>query len=1268
MTDTPAPLDPLTLPLRGSRLIEASAGTGKTWTIAALVVRLVLGHGVPGRTAFERPLVPAEILVMTFTVAATRELSDRIRARLVQAARHFRGEEGDGAADPFLVALAADFADPAARRAAAHRLALAADAMDEAAVLTIDAWCQRMLHEHAFDSGSAWDEVLQPDETELRAEAVRDYWRQEVYPLDGATLEAVLRVWPKGVGGLSKDVERLLPHVREAAQDAPSLATCCARALGEQREALRTIKAGWTARVARMRAWLEDMLGAEPSPFNRTKLQLARTQGWLDALAAWAGDPDAAAFPEGLSDAARRRLTPEGLRDALRGPTALDVPPEFAAFADLDARVQAWADPMQSLRLHAAAHVARQLRLLKARAGTFGFADLLERLESALAGAGGERLRARIAAQFPAVLVDEFQDTSPRQYRILDRLYDIAADAPTSALFLIGDPKQSIYGFRGADLDSYLRARDATRGRHAVLDTNRRSTVDVVAAVNRLFAHAETSSPLGAFRAPAGVPFEPVRAQGRLEAFMDADGPRPALEAVVAPAAEPGARMLPRFAALCAEDVVARLDDASAGFAGSDGAWRRLRPGDIAILVRTGKEAEAVRRALRQRGVHSVYLSDRDSVFATPEAPDLLRWLRAVADPLDGRAARAGWATAFAGLPLTALAALRRDDVAFEARVDTLRTLQGTWRRQGVLPMLRQSLHALGLPARWLSEPGGERRLTNVLHLAELMQAAAAGLEGEHALVRWLHERLGDVMAGGEDALVRLESDADLVQVVTGHKAKGLEYPVVYLPFAATFRGAEKDRQNFVTAPDLEAPSGRRVVLGTSARPGDASDEARLQEDLRWLYVALTRARHALWLGVGPIAEGRGKASTLARSALGWLLGASDDLDPAALPARVAEVLGGLDGVSVVEPDDEPDFTRLRRVEAAAPLVDAPPFAARFDRGWTLGSFSALVRDLAAEPAPRVVADATREARWQELVADEGVTGDGAPATAASSEVAAAPNDSNGPEGADVRDDEASFDAAGARVPAVGAGAVARAAAHRFPRGALPGNFLHDQLEWLAGAGFALGSDASVREQLARRCERDGWGARAEDVVEWLSRVVATPLPPLGASLASLETVRPELEFWLPGEGGHASALDALCRRHLMPGLPRPALPARSLRGMLMGFADLVIEHAGRWWVLDYKSNALGTSDADYHRDALEGAMAAHRYDVQAAIYLLALHRLLRSRLGGRYDPSRHLGGAVFLFLRGIDGPEAGCVHLAPPAEMLESLDRLLAGGEEETA
>jgi len=1085
--------------------------------------------------------------------------------------------------DAFLAQLLADYPEGTARTQAAWRLALAAEGMDDAAVHTIDAWCQRMLREHAFDSGSLFDEELAADERAVLTEDTQDYWRQQCYPLDGAVLDQVLAVWGS--------VEVLLDDMRGlVAQDLPegagegSLADCVLRERQKRGDAIVAHKAGWSARAQDMRQWLDDQMASRKADWNGARLKPANYAKWLEQLAAWAGSPE----PDlpALTSAAQHRLSPEGLREARKdGAPTLALPAHFQALVDLLAALQALPEPS----------------------------------------------------------VDEFQDTSPLQYRIFDRLYRTADNDARTALLLIGDPKQSIYGFRGADIHSYLAARRATTGRHYVLGTNHRSTTALVGAVNHWFERAEVRAGEGAFMFRTAqeqdnpLPFVAVAARGRAEQFQTAGGAVPALAIVHDLELRSAGEQRKLFAARCAAQIVDWLNDAQAGFARPEKPFERLRPADIAVLVRTGKEADAIRRELHRRGVASVYLSDKDSVFASDEANDLLYWLQAVADPLDARKVRAGLATRSLGLSLDELAWLARSDEAFDARSLQLRALHGVWQTQGVLTMLRQTLHQFGLPARWLGEPGGERRLTNFLHLAELLQGASAQLDGEHALIRWLQTQMQEGGDSGDEQIVRLESDADLVKVVTVHKSKGLEYPVVCLPFACSFREVTRRSAGFVQLADAQ---GRRALhLHLDDAVLAQADRERQREDLRLLYVALTRARHALWLGFSALKVGNGAQCRTHQSAAGYLLGGAQAIEAGDWLAPLQALAQGRPEIAVRAVPDAIPRTPLAPREAPPPLREQPAYAAVFERRWGIGSFSQLVRAagqgasaLAPTQAPRPTDDEFGlPAALQELAPvapplpdlPPGRTGD------LFAEPAPAP------------------------------------AWHRFPRGALAGNFLHEQLEWLAGEGFALRDNPALAERLRRRCERAGHAAHADDAVQWLGAVTGTPLAGVGAPLCGLGALLPEMEFWLPARCLRAADVDALCRAHLLPGLERPLLPERELRGMLMGFADLVFEHGGRYWVLDYKSNHLGEHGGAYTASALDAAMAAHRYDVQAALYLLALHRLLRARLGAAYAPEQHLGGALYFFLRGIDGPEQGVRHVAPPLALLEALDALLERAEE---
>ncbi|TAN51205.1 MAG: exodeoxyribonuclease V subunit beta [Methylococcaceae bacterium] len=1239
----PAPLAPLIFPLHGARLIEASAGTGKTWTIAALYVRLILGHG-DAEAEFGRPLLPPEILVVTFTEAATKELRDRIRRRLYEAARWFRAAQNDVPpepmqADAFLQSLIDSY--PEAQRAGcARRLEIAVEWMDEAAIYTIHGWCNRMLRQHAFDSGSLFNLELEAEDAELLHEAARDYWRRFFYPLDESACLAV--------GKLAAGPPALLAMLK------PLLAVSDARVIPNSNPpAAETVEpqillqqwGNWEIQRRRLegqarRSWAEKRAEIEGN------LREASGQGRLDgrsyppksfearlqAVADWA-ESDAECKREWLAGFAQSRFK--------MNKKFQDQPPQHAAFTSLDL----WADHLEQERgfnqdvlRHAALWVQGRYAEEKQRRARMDFDDLLAHLDQALRRPGGERLAEVMRRQYPVALIDEFQDTDPLQYRIFAAVYSSACGnegGPHSqGLFMIGDPKQAIYSFRGADIFTYLQARDATRGRHYTLARNFRSTPDLVAALNRVFEHAEAQAG-GAFlfkpeEGENPLPYRAVEAQGRAEHWL--------IEGQVATAltlwhwAAETALGLGEYrktlAAACAGEIVRWLslaDRNQAGFATPAG-FMPLKPADIAILVRDRSEAAAIRNALAARQIRSVYLSGRDSVFTSPEAADLLYWLKACAEPEHDRRLRAALGTATLQLSYAELDRLNSDELRWEAEVERFRGYRTLWRYQGVLPMLRRLLADFGVPARLLNSADGERSLTNLLHLAELLQSAAVELDGEQALIRYLAEALADPGNPGDAHLLRLESDADLIKVVTIHKSKGLEYPLVFLPFVCAFR--EISGTNSSAFRYHDAQGQLQIDLGKTEAARESAERERLQEDLRLLYVALTRARHACWLGIAPVKSGNAKECQLHKSALGHVLAGGRPISAAELGAKLHALKGDCAAIAIL-PLPVPDNAVYAPSLVELPLEAARDYVRHAMQRWWIASYSALklatadydaISDRAAE-AP----DTPRQSNLLEAV--------------------------DAPERAAI-----TFPVRGA------------ATLHPFPRGAQPGTFLHGLLEWAAREGFdRVAADARLREDaIARRCQRRGWTTWIAPLDAWLTAMLSTPLalPDGAVALQSLDNAayQPELEFWFAADAVDTLELDRLVTHHVFPGLARPGLAADQLNGMLKGFIDLVFEWRGRYYVADYKSNWLGTDDSAYTADAMRAEMLAKRYDLQATLYLLALHRQLRARLGKAYDYDSHVGGSVYLFLRGIAGPAGGVQVDKPPRALIEALDALFTG------
>ncbi|MFB4394383.1 MULTISPECIES: exodeoxyribonuclease V subunit beta [unclassified Pseudomonas] len=1203
----------LSFPLRGSQLIEASAGTGKTFTISALYLRLVLGHG--GEQGFARELLPPQILVVTFTDAATKELRERIRARLAEAARFFRGEL-DGA-DPLLHQLRDDYpADQWGR--CASRLEVAVQWMDEAAVSTIHGWCQRMLREHAFDSGSLFTQTLETDHSELLGQVMRDYWRRFCYSMHGEALAWVRSHWVSP--------SALLPRIRplfgraDAAQEVSPHALID-EALQQRAAKLVELKAPWSRWAEELQDICHTAVAAKQA--DGRKLQARYFEPWFDKLRAWAGDEQAVELDLGTGFT---RLTPTGLAEAWKVGEPPDHP-ALHAMQMLPTQLKNLPGPDAQVLEHAAAWVSARFEVEKRRRAEMGFDDMLLRLEYALSGEAGERLAGLIREQFPVALIDEFQDTDPVQYGIFQRIYKINENNPETGLFMIGDPKQAIYAFRGADIFTYLAARRATAGRLHSLDTNYRSSQAMVEAVNRVFLQAEARAEgRGAFLFREAddnpLPFVDVRAKGRSEQLLIDGQPCVALQCWQLHSDEPvsSAHYRQQMAASCASHIVALLNGGQRQVTGfsRDGVITPCLPSDIAILVRDGREAQLVRAELAMRSVRSVYLSDKDSVFAAQEAHDLLAWLKACAEPDSERLLKAALASLTLDLPLLELERLNQDERVWEAWVMRFRLYRETWQRQGVLPMLRRLLHDFQLPRTLIGRSDGERVLTNLLHLAELLQQAAGELDGEQALIRHLAEQLAGSGHAGEEQILRLESDEQLVKVVTIHKSKGLEYPLVYLPFICTSKPVDGQRLPLAWH---DSEGNAHLTL----TPGDEeiarADDERLAEDLRLLYVALTRAQHACWLGVADLKRGSQKVSQLHRSALGYLLGGGESLATSGqLTLWLQRLCGDYASIAHMAPPEANTQRYIARDDGAELLPARKPRRAASEQWW-IASYSALrIGD------QTLGADSSQA---QQLLDDEGL------------------------------------DAQRAREVAAESGDI-----HRFPRGPNPGTFLHGLLEWAGREGFAEVSaqPALIERMVGQRCNRRDWTGWIPALNQWLQQLLDQPLALTAEGpelrLSQLRQYQIEMEFWFASHKVDAVRLDQLVTRATHGGAARPAALATQLNGMFKGFIDLAFELDGRYYVADYKSNWLGPDDQAYSALAMEQAILEHRYDLQYVLYLLALHRQLRARLPD-YDYDHHIGGALFIFLRGIGSSGHGLTFTKPPRALIEQLDALFSGAAE---
>jgi exodeoxyribonuclease V beta subunit len=1166
----------------GRSLIEASAGTGKTWTLTALYARLLL----------EKQLSVSQILVVTFTTAATAELRERIRKRLAELLAVYDNGPGD---DALLNALHAQYPDAASHR----RLLLAVHGFDEAAIFTIHGFCQRALQDAAFEAGGDFDNELTHDDREIIDALLADLWRHELAAAEPewAAFLVQQKITPQS---LRQRLRNHLgkPYLRIEPQPGTHSDMAALRAAWQQAQRL------WQGESA---AWLEQLKAFDG--FKSNMCNPAKLGVWQAELDGYFSDA-AALFSK---TEAHRRLAREGLNKASKKGCEAPANLLAAALQELcDALDTAQPEAEQrliDLQVRLIAQLNEQLPARKAAQRLLAFDDLLNKLQQALQGEGGEHLASTLRAQYPVALIDEFQDTDPVQYRVFHRIYQDAGD-----LCFVGDPKQAIYAFRGADLATYLQARSEAARQYS-LTTNHRSTPELIASLNQLF---DRPMPF----AEPGLDYQQVGASDKARAQLvlpAVEGEQDAPLALVwlddehLGKGQAGALVATDTARRIA-GVLAASSQGEAYFAQGD-TRTPIKGGDIAVLVASHRQAGEVAAELAARGVPSVRRG-KENVWHSEEADELSAVLAAYAEPGREGALRYALASRLLGRSAADLAACTEDAQAWDAEREAAERYHQLWQQQGFMRAFRAWLDEQKVAQRLLALVDGERRLTNLLHLAELLQTESLHRPGLEQLLTWFNAQRS-AEAHGEDALLRLESDAERVQIVTIHTSKGLEYPLVFCPYL--WDGALLRQHEDISC---HADDGT-PLLDLGSEQLDAHRERarheRFAEKLRLTYVALTRARDRLWLHWGPVdckprKDGTLGDSGLHSSALAWLLhgrqlpgedalaelaGNLQSLSPQGLRAEVAQLVGSSHGHMSLQP--------LRHAEASAAgeqRAPAPQQLSTLQRSlhsaWRVGSFSGLAAGMHMEAPDRdglVMPDASEP----------------------------------------------------------GSGFFA------FPRGARAGTCLHAILEDWARGKAPLAE--LIEPGLSGHGISNEWNAVA---LEQLQQVVDCDLDGQGLTLSGLNPVRrlPELGFTFPVAGLDMQRLRAILSDPAH-GLPTPMRDAAarlefdSLKGFLKGFIDLTFEHDGRWYIADYKSNWLGPDASYYGGERLLQALAAEHYYLQYLIYLVALRRFLRQRLDDFHNDQ--LGGAYYLFLRGM--PSAGVYFSRPADGLLDALDSLFAEG-----
>jgi exodeoxyribonuclease V beta subunit len=1231
---TMQPLDTFTFPLSGASLIEASAGTGKTFTIVNLYIRLLLGHGC-------EPLGVEQILVVTFTNAATGELKERIRQRLRQAYLDFFAKASQ---DDFIQQLI-DQSDNV--ELDCQRLALASKQMDEAAVYTIHGFCHKALTEPAFESGAMYEQSFILDESEWLKMAAEDYWRKHVVTLPQHTLQLLLKHWSTP-DAMLKGIGRLLSQHATPYQTA------------DIDSAIKSVKQ-YAEQVAKLKQWwLSNDISQQLSKANLNgRAKLGKLPTLQDMQAFCKSDLLQIDFDK----TGWQLFSPEQVAKAAKKGSEDLSHIDFSQFERLQSMLLGC---QQNLILafsqHAMSVVSANLASHKQMLHLLSPDDLLLGLQRAISQQAGSDDKANALANtirqnYPVALIDEFQDTDPVQFEVFQGIYGASNEEPELGIssetrsdirsgasseissglskacwIMIGDPKQAIYAFRGADIFTYIKAKDwVDHQRHFTLATNWRSAPKLVKAINRLFESSRKG-----FLFEQSIPFYPVQA-GRDFAGLTIEG-----EAVHSL----------DFQHLCSEqnlpisasDASTQLAIATANqishwlhLAQTDQAQiqnRAITASDCCVLVRNRNEAQVIKHALSAVNVASVFLA-RKSVFSTPIAVDLFRLLKALSQPTDERLLKAALMSELFTFDAQQLDNLFNDESSWQEVLEQRFYWHQTWQKQGLIRAINQVLQHFDVEQGLIKhQTDGLRRVTDLRHLTELLQQQSLQLVGEAQLIHWFESCLLEPDHNNDGQQMRLESDANLVQIITLHSSKGLEFPLVFIPFASSYKTAQQALYH-------NEHQQLEVDFLIQEQNLQKADFERLAEDIRLFYVAVTRAVYYCSIGVWNISLGKSKkVSGFGQSALGCLLMSSKD-EPETDPELTITDQHIAQRIQALAAKCDLSYRTFIQVQSATPQggitqnseaklrqLKALQLTKPVSRAWRLTSYSAISSQQVHLDMPAPGQDEGQD-QVLHLVQSEEL----AEQSSLNSELTQSP--------------------------------------FSFERGANAGSFLHGVLE-----NIDLQKPEQLSEVITQQSTwfgiSDEWHGCLEN---WLTEVLLAPFsaqtetpmetptqtPSISLAQLSAKQVKVEMEFHMPLHEVKVGDFNRIINQYSKQ--YARDYQFEQLNGMIKGFIDLMFEYDGKFYVADYKSNHLGDSYEHYHYSAMEEAMTGHDYHLQAILYTLALHRWLKHKLPN-YDYKTHIGGAYYLFIRGMSQatPGNGVYFVLPEQSMIQALDDLFLG------
>lgn len=1175
------------IPLLGKHLIEASAGTGKTYNITRLYLRLLL----------EQELTVEQILVMTFTKDATEELRGRIDNFIRYALNNWQTLI---TTDEFFIAIEQKVATDKAQWLLKRALLF----LDQAAIFTIHGFCKSVLSQHAFSTGVAFNADMDTQHSDLPMTAVQDWYRQ----LASDSSEQFLMIaefWPTPVNFLN--------HFNRVIHSDSSLQLISeASHLENFSQLVGRAISNLTSQQQQLASYL--ISGKSIAVQQQRQCEFDHLLQWLDNVQRDYKNV-VVPMPDAFIDGRRFGRSPHKqlIKDIFEPVSKVKI--QYKSLLKTIAKAKALTIVRQGIY-----QIRETLTQHKLSANILTFDDLITRLHLKLRSDAKQHLAQTLYTQFPVALVDEFQDTDPKQFAIIKALY---FDQKQAGLFMIGDPKQAIYGFRGGDVFAYLSARKDCD--HCwLMDTNWRSSDTMIAGYNRLFVgDSQGQSPTKTFA--YGIEYFAVKAAVNASQKQLLDSQYAPLQFVHFSSEDKPSKVSQDYrkvmATWCANEITRLLNATD---------HNNIQARDIALLVRDGGEALDIKTALSLAGLPSVYLSNKSNLLDSEQSKQLLQLLKGILLCENDSFFSAAVACQLLPYSVAAFYQLKQDQLAWQGLQWQFQQLRELWQSRGFITMALQLMHQ----HMCITGDNTDRVLTNLLHLFELLQSASQRHRQPQQLYTWFEQQIHSNNADTETEL-RLESEDNLIRIVTQHGSKGLEYPIVFIPFATRHKNPLKAGNSYVSVIEYHDSNGQLITsLDGSDQAKQTMAEEAYAESIRLLYVAVTRAEKRCYLLTTAFEHYH--LSPLGQT---MKMAAKSDIYPQ-LQLLAAELPDAIGAELIDQPLLADSYHQQPHSDT---LSQVAQFSGSIERDWWLSSFTALSRNIR----------------------------------------------NNGLSTPD-RDNETINLATAEENPQ-----PTSLLRFELPKGANSGNLLHNILERV---NFSQPDWQPTLDRSLLQYGQLPNGFSEQELINWLNSVLDCPLDNdyqsksnSGgwsahseqhmfnlSSLSAAQTMR-EAEFYYPLKQAKTEQLAILLTDHrnrarTKLGADRnPALTpsqlqltlAAQLNGMMHGYIDLIFEYQGKYYLADYKSNYLGSDHQDYQTQQMQINIETHHYDLQYLIYALALHRYLASAITD-YQVEQHFGGVYYLYLRGMSSEQkhrgCGVYFQAITAAELAQLDQLFSG------